>query len=225
MKKKRSILLFFFIILGISLISSCKSKEKEEIDINQFLISESIQLTSEMRELGKDEIYIKLRSSSSELIDIISNITDPEYKVLKQIYMISFSSESIAKIIKDMLELEVSEQLISRLIQMSNGTFASIWNGRYAANIVAAASLINVEKSYIKPENWVKNTWIILDYKEEFSSLVSFVETGEGVISGAANFIKSGEDGVEATLKMASDFINLEYQKYTEEQLEEILQK
>lgn len=178
-----------------------------------------------MRELGKDEIYIKLRSSSSELIDIISNITDPEYKVLKQVYMISFSSESIAKIIKDMLELEVSEQLISRLIQMSNGTFASIWNGRYAANIVAAVSLINVEKSYIKPENWVKNTWIILDYKEEFSSMVSFVETGEGVISGAANFIKSGEDGVEATLKMASDFINLEYQKYTKEQLEEILQK
>lgn len=65
-------------------------------------------------------------------------------------------------------------------------------NGSQGAAVLAAMNVLSSGKSYQEPKDWPGNTLVILEYGG-YTSMVSFMETGEGVISGQASLAKEGQ--------------------------------
>lgn len=55
-------------------------------------------------------------------------------------------------------------------------------------------------KSYREPGNWPGDSLVILEYGNGYTSMVTFMQTGEGVISAEASLAKDGEGDATALL-------------------------
>ena len=66
---------------------------------------------------------------------------------------------------------------------------------------------------------------LLLEYASEFSSIVSFVQSGDGVISGSSVFVKNGDKDILTSLGEYLGMADIEYDHYSNSQLQDLLAK
>lgn len=205
------------------LLSACTTKKA--VDVNHFFITEGVELTCGMDELSESKEYVELISPSESIRQVINEMSSQDYSMPENVYIMNFSYELLMKVAPNFQRYtEIPPNILEKLNSKLNALMlANMINGAHSVEVVAGMSIINWGKSYVQPDGWLEDTILILDYPGEFSSIVSFVETGEGVISGQASFVKKGDTDIITLLNEYLGLKDDQYEHYSKDQLKEIL--
>ena len=211
--------LFAFLALSISLLlGSCAgtpsqdapesqdSPESSEIQENpetpasqetldEFLSSRALSLTADMDEMAESPVYISLLSAGEELTAIAGDMGAQDYASPKAVYALRLPEDYASRILasmgedysalsprmQDIVSRRVGASLIPNQLAAMNG-----------ASYLAAASMLSQGENYLLPEAWEPGQYlVILLYDGDYASLVSFVESGEGIVSASGTIVLS----------------------------------
>ncbi len=224
---RKRVRLTAFIVWALFLLTACAAPAKEPWDLNGFLVKEGIALTREMDKLAETKEYVALMSSSESLEEIINKAAAGDYGAPQNAYVVQLTDDGLLRAISAFAgEANIPDPVLEILKYKINASvFANLINATYGSEMVAATSVLTWGKSYIEPEGWSDNMMLLLEYPGEFSSMVSFVQSGDGVISASSVFVKNGEKDIAALLEEYLGSAGLTYEQYEAGQLQELLGK
>ncbi len=206
---KKRVCMAALLLLSLFILPACAKGEAQPKEINGFFITEGVALTGEMKELGQSKEYVALMSSAGTLTGVIDTMTSQEYATPEDVYLVKLTDDALSKAMgalsgKDKIDSNLMEILRSKI---NGAVFANMLNANSGSETVAAASMLSWGKSYIQPKDWAENTLLLLKYPGEFSSIVSFNQSGEGVISASSMFVKNGDTDIAAAV---GDYLGME---------------
>lgn len=211
------------LICAVIIFSGCADAQKP-VEINKFLVTESVALTQVMCELANDADYNKIFTVSDEMGKIVAQMAAQNYAKPEKVYLMKLPDTLLRDFLQTQGEMTVSDALLEKIQQKWNATsFASMLNGYLGVETLAASSVVTWEKSYIQPKGWTGNVMLLLDYDGEFSSLVSFTQSGDGVINAASSFLK--DDGGDLMESFSQKLGGIEFEVVTisGEELDKVL--
>ncbi len=220
--------LMALIVLILLLLSACGSPAKgQPQDLSAFLVKEGIALTCEMGKLAQTKEYVALMSASGNLEEIIGKAAAGDYAAPQNAYVVKFTEEGLLRAIKAVAgETEIPANVLDILkYKINASTFANLINAGYGSDMVAATSVLTWGKSYVQPEGWAENTILLLEYPGEFSSMVSFMQSGEGVISAYSVLVKNGEKDTRTMLTEYLGGADIPFEQYDAAKLKALLSK
>lgn len=222
---RKSVRLTAFIVWALFLLTACAAPAKEPADLNGFLVKEGVALTREMDELAQTKEYVALMSPSESLGKIIEEAAAMDYGAPQNAYVVKLTDEDLLGAISAFAgEADVPDHVLEILKYKINASvFANLINATYGSEMVAATSVLTWGKSYIEPEGWSDNMMLLLEYPGGFSSMVSFVQSGDGVISASSVFVKNGEKDIAALLTDYLGDTGITYEQYEAGQLQDML--
>ncbi len=236
MKKLVYLALSMLLLCGCT---ACNRKNTMSKDKEEFLLTESIYLTKGMDELADSEEYRSLMASTDNINQVITQIGSQNYQSPLVVYLLEFPDD-ILKQMSATLGIEsdvlsgVSDNVLEKInYRLNASTFTAILNSSGGSENLVASSMLTWGKSYQQPKDWSKNTVVLLLYDGNYSSMVSFMQSGEGVISASANFVKNNDilEKLKSSKDASSDLEKLigikevGYKAYSYEELKNILQK
>lgn len=224
MKKLMTIGIVLVLLLTVV---ACETEQKFDVDIETFFISESVALTLEMHEFADDDEYVAYMMQAPEVKNIIENIASTDYSLPEKAYIYKYSNELVVNALMSELGDEaISDEVMDMLSYKFNGSmFANLINGQQGSETLAATATTTWGKSYIEPEGFEENVIIILEYPGDFSSLISFSSTGEGVIGGISSFVANGAVDYEDLLSELTPMEKVDVKVYSKEELEKFIGK
>lgn len=213
------------ILSGILMLSACSGPLKKPVDLKEFFITMGVALTHDMDELAESKEYISLMSASDTLGKVIDRMASQDYSAPENAYLLKLPDDVLVRAMQNFpTQMNISVSVMEKLrYKISGSVFASKINAGYGAEMIAAASVTSWGKSYIQPEGWSENMVLLLEYKGEFSSIVSFMQSGEGVISGSSVFVKNGDKDILTIFNNCLNTSGIEYEHYTGSQLKALL--
>ena len=220
--------LMALIVLILLLMSACGSPAKgQPQDLSAFLVKEGIALTCEMGKLAQTKEYVALMSASGNLEEIIGKAATGDYTTPQNAYVVKLTAEGLLRAIKAVAgETEIPANVLDILkYKINASTFANVINAGYGSEMLAATSLLTWGKSYVQPEGWAENAILLLEYPGEFSSMVSFTQSGEGVISASSVLVKNGEKDMRTMLTEYLGGADIPFEQYDAAKLKELLGK
>lgn len=222
---RKRIRLTAFIVWGLFLLTACAAPAKEPADLNGFLVKEGVTLTRTMDALAQSKQYVSLMATSESLRPIIAEVAAADYGTPENAYLIPLTDDALLQAINAIVgDAQIPSDVLHVLKYKINASvFANILNGSYGSETVTAMSILTWGKSYIQPAGWSENTLLILEYSGSFSSMVSFVQSGEGIISASSIFVKNGEKDIRALLEEYLGDTGLTYEQYAAGQLQGLL--
>lgn len=217
-----------FIVFVLLLLSACAAQIKTQPqDLSAFLVKEGTALTCEMGKLAQTKDYVALMSAPGTLEEIIGKAAAGDYTAPQNAYVIKLTDDGLKRAISAFAgKADVSADVLDILKYKINAAmFANLINATYGSEMVAATSLLTWGKSYVQPEGWAENIVLLLEYPGEFSSIVSFMQSGEGVISASSVFVKNGEKDMRTLLTEYLGGIDIPFEQYDAAKLKELLGK
>ena len=215
-------------IVTLLLVSACATPAQgKPQDLTGFLVKEGIALTGEMDKLAETKEYTALMAASGNLGELIDKAAAGDYTAPENAYVVKLTDEGLKKAVGAFAgEADVPENVLEILKYKVNAAmFANLINAAYGSEMVAATSLLTWGKSYIQPEGWAENTILVLEYPGEFSSMVSFTQSGEGVISATSVFLKNGEKDIAGMLEDVLGGTGIAFEQYDKAKVQELLGK
>ncbi len=207
----------FLIILVVTILSlsGCAIKEEsgKKADStftvesphtdDSFYIEEAIELTKQSAELADSKEFVAMYTADSEVAEQIATISSVNYDEPKSVKYIHLNKDKILEFMRanypegeDAFDFEK----IIELNRFSINNFASIINARFGANMIAATTVLSNSRGYIQPADFSGDFAVFLEYDGEFSSIVSFNQYGENVISAQMSFVKNSDEHFEMLL-------------------------
>ena len=173
------------------MLSGCGGASKADGKPEAFMRRESLALTEQIGALAANGEYVKLMTVSGELLEETEAVGAQDFTQPTAVYRIAVTD--------DMLPL--GEETMAALRSRLNAAFfANLVNGSQGAAVLAAMNVLSCGKSYREPGNWPGDSLVILEYGNGYTSMVTFMQTGEGVISAEASLAKDGEGDATALL-------------------------
>ena len=163
--------------------------------LDEFLSSRALSLTADMDEMAESPVYISLLSANEELTAIAEDMGAQDYTSPKAVYALRLPEDYASRILasmgedysalspkmQDIVSRRVGTSLIPNQLAAMNG-----------ASYLAAASMLSQGENYLLPEAWEPGQYlVILLYDGDYASLVSFVESGEGIVSASGTIVLS----------------------------------
>lgn len=179
------------------LFTCCTGSSEKELD--QFLLREGASLTAQLGELAGSEEYIQLMTGEETLKTELAQMEASGFQEPKQVYLVMFPEDYWIGILDQMTDRETAA-LPANIREVVNGRinstlFSSMVNAGYGTIPLASAALVSFGKSYPMPKGWEDNALLLFECDGDYSSLVSFTRTGDGVISGYVSPLKNGDAG------------------------------
>ena len=216
------------IMLVLLLLCACAAPVKAEPqDLSAFLVKEGTALTCEMDKLAETKEYVALMAASGNLGEIIDKAAAGDYTAPQNAYVVKLTVEGLLRAISAVGgEAKIPANVLDILkYKMNAAVFANLINATYGSEMVAATSVLTWGKSYIQPEGWVDNTLLLLEYPGEFSSMVSFTQSGEGVISASSVLVKNGDKDMRTMLTEYLGGSDIPFEQYDAAKVKELLAK
>lgn len=189
--KKITALAAAFTVAAVTV--GCQTAPKQ--DTGAFIRQESIRLAEEMDSFAESEEYRKLYTASDFVDEALNELAAGDYSSPKTIYWGKSPETAIFQYLSQDGGKEISglsqELQDAAMLRLNAAVAAGFINGGYGAETVAATTVVTTGKSYIMPEDWAENILVVLQYEGSYSVLVSFVKSGEGVITSNASFVKN----------------------------------
>lgn len=235
MKKK-----LFCTIIAMTLLLGCAAFGKignAAAEKEQFLLTESLRLTSDMDELADSKEYLSLFTVSDSIDKIASEIGKQDYTAPKSAYLLELPDDMLDQMAGSLGGNEnplkgMSESVLKKLrFKMNGSTLSNLINSYAGSEVLAVTSALTWGKSYLQPDDWSKNTVVLLLYDGNYSSMVSFAQSGDGIISASAGFVKNNElmeelkstNNPKGIWEQLFGITGIKYQKYTSKDLKKIL--
>jgi hypothetical protein len=231
--KRISCLLFALVLLSST---ACSKIEAKSVDKEHFFLKEAIHLTDEMDDLAESKEYLTLMTSSQSMIQIAEEIGAQNYETPSKIYLLELPKDILNQLSEanglDKKSLEgMSDSVLEKVRSKVNGNiFALMINSSSSSENLALTSMLTWGKSYQQPKGWSNNTIALLLYDGDYSSMVSFVQSGDEIISASSSFIKNNDliEELKTTKEEAKLFEQIfgikgiKYKKYTEKDLKKL---
>lgn len=221
----KKLCLITLIISSLFMLTACSNYSEKPEDLKGFLITESVDLTCDMDELAESKEYLTLISAPGSIGQVIDQVASQDYSIPENVYLIKLSDDILLRAINTFSgATNISDDIMEKLKYKINGSvFGNMINAGYGSEMVAAAAMTTWGESYIQPNGWVDNMVLFLEYPGEFSSIVSFMQSGDGVISGSSVFVKNGDKDILTLLDEYSGMTDIEYDHYSSSQLQDLL--
>ncbi len=225
---KKKLFLIALIMSSLFMSISCVNQTEKSIEPDVFLIKEGIFLTCKMDELAESKEYISIMTPSAGIVKIAENMAFGDYSIPEDAYLIKLQDDITTGAIRALSgDLNISDNVMEIIqAKMINGSvFANMINASYGSEMIAATAITTTGKSYIQPNGWSDNIIVLLKYSGEFSGIISFSRSGEGVITGASVFVKNGDVDILTLLGEYLGTTDIEYVHYSKDRLQDILVK
>lgn len=185
---------------GALLLSGCSAGRGAGTP-ESFMRREAVSLTEQIGALAANGEYVGLMTVSGEILDETKAVGAQDFGQPTAVYQIPVTDDMLKRVLVGAGAQSLSEETMAALRARLNAAFfTNLINGAQGAAVLAAMNVLSSGKSYQEPEKWPGNTLVILEYGGGYTGMVSFMETGEGVISGQASLAKDGETGSTAQL-------------------------
>jgi len=177
-----------------------------------------------MQELAASKEYMNLLSPSESLQQITDRMASQDYSLPENAYLIKLPDDILLGAVRSFAtDLNIPENILEKLKYKVNGSmFANLINSDYGSEMIAATSMTTWGKSYIQPQGWSDNMLLFLQYPGEFSSIIAFAKSGDGVISASAVFVKNGERDILVSLQEFIDKVDFEADYYEGSELKDL---
>ncbi len=180
---------------------------------DNFYIDEAIKLTKKSAKLASSKEFIAMYTADTEVAEQIATIANVDFDSPKTVKYIYISNDKILEFMKESYpeaEENFDFEKIIELNRISVTNFASMINARFGAKMIAATTVLASSTGFVKPADFDKNFAVFLEYDGEFSSVVSFNEYGENVISANMTFVKNSGEHFEMLLEEILDALGEE---------------
>jgi hypothetical protein len=220
----------YFLVLIISsllVLAACSNHSGKPVALNEFLFAQGVALTCGMDELAESKEYLTLLTSSESIGMILDKIASQDYSIPKNAYLIKLPDDIMLRAMSAFSgDINISDNIMEKLKYKINASMlANMINASYGSEMIAATAMTTWGKSYIQPNGWSNNRMLLLEYDSEFSSIVSFVQSGDGVISGSSVFVKKGDKDILTSLGEYLGMADIEYDQYSSSQIQGLLTK
>ncbi len=172
------------------------SREPIRMDFEQ----EAVRLTVQMGKLAGDQGYVGAMGMIPDAMDEVELMAAQDYSAPEEIKELALPEDLAEQIFRQSGgEVQLSPEAEKALnMKIDAATLSSVINSKYGTDPLVAANSLIFGESYIQPENWESNVVYLLEYPGEYSAMVTFISSGEGVITGRAAFVKAeGEELID----------------------------
>lgn len=223
----KKLCLIALIVSSLFILVACGNDSEKPVDLNEFLITEGVDLTCDMDELAESKEYLALMTASESIGQVIDKMAFQDYSIPENVYLIKMPDDIMIRAMNAFSgEINISNNIMEKLKYKINGSmFANMINASYGSEMIAATAMTTWGKSYIQPNGWSDNMILLLGYPGEFSSIVSFVRSGDGVVSGSSVFVKNGEKDILTSLGEYLGTTDIECDHYSSSRLQDLLTK
>ena len=183
------------------MLSGCGGASKAAGKPEAFMRRESLALTEQIGALAANGEYVKLMTVSGELLKETEAVGAQDFTQPTAVYRIAVTDDMLKKVVSGAGMEPLGEETLAALRSRLNAAFfANLVNGSQGAAVLAAMNVLSCGKSYQEPGNWPGDSLVILEYGNGYTGMVTFMQTGEGVISAEASLAKDGEGNATALL-------------------------
>lgn len=223
----KKLCLIAVIVLSLFMLVACGNHSEKTVELDEFLIREGIGLTCNMDELAESKEYIALMTPSESIRQITDKMASQDYSMPRDVYLIKLPDDIVLRAMSAFSgKINISDNIIEKLKHKVNGSvFANMINASHGSEMIAATAVTTWGKSYIEPSGGSDDMILLFEYPGEFSSVVSFVQSGEKVVSGTAVFVKNGDVDILTSLSEYLGTTDIDYVHYSNGQLQELLDK
>ncbi len=181
---------------AIAMLSACGQQPVKKTDTGVFMKEEGIRLTQRMGELGASNEYMQAMGGPGSLKDQAQAIGGSDYGTPETVYVIDISNDFALRFL-NLGDKELPPEIAQEIRRRMNGAvFANLINGTYGAETIATTNMLACGQDYQEPAGWQGDTLLVLKYGGDYSSMISFMSSGEGIIEASASFVKNGEEDV-----------------------------
>ena len=175
-------------------------EEPAPITVDQFYLDTAYKQIQTLTELARREEYLKLTGTTKEVSEIISRIASADYTKASQIYRFAVNEKEAEAHIRHQYALSdaFSFDLLKKTGRYSLSTFATMINAQAGVETLAATAVMTSGKGLLMPADFTGNFALYLEFDGDYSALVSFNKTGEGVIGATLNFVVN-DDAINFT--------------------------
>ena len=167
------------------LCGSCASAEEKSLQ------KIAAELISDLHELANDEIYLEATAgNTSSCQAYIMSIAEADLSDIKSIVSVKIPGTGLLMLIAG--SAKMSKPGREKALQ-SFYRFDTIINARYGSNALAASAILTFSRTYLAPEFFSNCCWLV-DCGDAIVC-VSFIETGDGIITATAEplFLSEGK--------------------------------
>jgi len=170
---------------------------KNTTKVDDFYVDEAIKLISESGTLAADRDFISLYTTNYEMTNKILSLGTVDFNKPTDIFYLYADKEQMIDNIKT-LAGEDAESIDFKKMEKLNkrynfSTLAGLINASYGAENLAALTILTNSRGYIMPKDFKDDFALFVQYKGEYSAIVSFSKFGDGVISANMAFVKNGD--------------------------------
>lgn len=182
------------------------SNKKSDISSEEWLKELAIENIESLKALAGDESYIECLGGSEEINNLVKAWSKADIDEDKKVVIAYIEKSSVLSFIKLAGgDLELSETAEEYLVNNTGRTVSNIITARMGTTTLAASSIANYTKSYIAECEIENQVWMIPTDVDGVAYCVNFINSGDGVITVAVNFItyepdKSIKKSVKPTL-------------------------
>lgn len=224
----RKLCLAGLMCLFLFVFAACGNRSDKPNNLNTYLIIEGVSLVCNMDDLAESEEYVSLVIGNQSIGELVDRMCSQDYSMPESAYLIKLSDDTLIQAIFNFsADFKISEEIMDKLKFKINGSvIGNMISSGYGSEMLAASALTTCGKSYIQPDGWqYDNIILLLEYPGEYSSMVSYTQSGDKVISATSIFIKNGDKDLLTLLGTLCGVEKLEYDHFSGDQLQDLLSK
>lgn len=170
---------------------------KKTTKLDKFYTDEAIRLISESGELASDRDFIGMYTVNDDITNKLVSLGAVDFAKPSGIFILSADNERIIENIKALAGNDaenIDSEKMAKLNKRYNfSALASLINGSYGAENLAALTILTNSRGYIMPKDFDNDFALYLEYDGEYSAIVAFSKYGDGVISANMSFVRNGD--------------------------------
>ncbi|MBR2180986.1 MAG: S-layer homology domain-containing protein [Oscillospiraceae bacterium] len=180
--------------------ASAEFSVTKTVSVNEFYINEALRLVAESGKLAGNKEFISLYTTNEDMTDKILALSTVDFSRPKEIYYLAANREQIIANLEALAKAEgvdlseMDDVWVEHIMKRFNfSTLASLINGSYGAENLAALTILTNSRGYVMPKDFKNNFALFVQYEGDYSAIVAFSEFGDGVISANMSFVKNGD--------------------------------
>lgn len=183
------------LLLLLCVLPLCASAQQEISDpARAFMAQKAMLLTQKLAECARDEVMVRLYSTSDGINDIISKVAQGDYQTPVSAEVLTFGDTAIDLFLAMSGEKgELTDAARQRLAANLPSTLCTQSNARYGTMMLAASSVLQYGDAFIAPEGMPKSALMVLHFGGDYDTATAFYVNEENIATPCIYFLPAAE--------------------------------
>lgn len=213
------------VLLILLLLTSCSIGMSAEEKLNQNLIRNGVEITKKIKQLAEQHDYYASLEDYYDLRPVMKEMAESDYGIPENVYKLNLTDEIISDIMHIAYPVEKIPDIVFELSKhtVQSYLFAFEINYDEEYEVMKASNYVSLGESYPEPRGWENNVIFILQYPGKYSSVVSFVNSGDDIITSSAQFVRNSDRDMLDVLEAAYGISKSEFEHIANSELKALL--